>query len=90
MKLYIPPQIESIGLTILTDLPFLGYIRNWLQVIIKADQTAEYLHNILVGGGITGNGGVERMRVDAVQVKCPPFRNSNFFFLGFLAAAGQR
>jgi hypothetical protein len=47
----------------------LGNIGCWLEVITKANQTAKQLDDILMGGGITGDSGVEGIGVNTVEIE---------------------
>ena len=62
-------QRKSIHGAVAADFPALGDIRRRLEVVIQCDQSAEDLQNKFIRRGITGNCGVKRERVSAVQTQ---------------------
>ena len=69
MELHVRPQIKSIGPAVIAYFPSLGDIRRGHEVVIQAEQPAEYLQDIAVGKHFGRYGRVKRYRVDAGQVK---------------------
>jgi len=66
---HIVAEIEGISPAVIADLLAPGDIRRRLQVITKTNQTAKQLDYIFVGGGVTGDGGVKGIGVNAVEVE---------------------
>ena len=69
LELHVRPQVEGIDGASGGDGPFCSDIRRRLQVLVQLHQPAENLEDVAVGGGIAGDGRVQRVRVDVVQVQ---------------------
>ncbi len=75
MEFNILAQGESINRAFGIHLPVLRDVRGGIQVIVQLDKPAVYLENVFVRCGFAGGSGVQRIRVDIVEVEITPGRH---------------